>query len=100
VTHSDGDVSEAASEVYHEHIFEDETREPTNELVTRIAEHKGVEQDELAPLYKWADHLIEHLYSSPPPPESQSVVEFSYEGYRVTLYQDGHAVIMNRSTSE
>ncbi len=100
MTHSDGDVSQSESEVYHEHIFEDDTQEPTMELVTRIADHKDVEQDELDPLYNWADHLIEHLYSSPPPAEAQSVVEFSYEGFRVTLYQDGHAVLMNRSTSE
>jgi len=98
--HSDGDVSESESEVYHRSIFDDETKEPTTELVSIVADLKGVEQDELNPLYNWADHLIEHLYSSPPPANAQGVVEFSYEGYRITLYQDGRAVIMGRSTSE
>lgn len=100
MSHSDGDVSESESEVYHRSIFEDRSKEPTAELVTTVADLKGVEQDELDPLYNWADHLIEHLYSSPPPAEAQGVVEFSYEGFRITLYQDGHAVIMGRDTSE
>ncbi|PSP64306.1 hypothetical protein BRC76_01855 [Halobacteriales archaeon QH_8_67_36] len=100
MANSDGDVSESASEVYHENIFENDNQEPTMELVALIAEHKGVEQDELDPLYNWADHLIDSLYSSPPPAASQGIVKFSYEGYRITLYQDGHAVIMGRNTSE
>ncbi|WP_324661800.1 HalOD1 output domain-containing protein [Haloarcula sediminis] len=100
MSHSDGDVSESAAGVYHVSIFEDDTEEPMMELVNCIAEHKGVQQDELNPLYQWADHLIEHLYSSPPPAEAQGVVEFSYEGFRIRLYQDGRAVIMRRNTSE
>lgn len=100
MAHSSGDVSQAESKVYHECIFDDDTEEPAMELVNLIAEHKGVEQDELNPVYNWADHLIEHLYGSPPPAEAQATVEFSYEGYRITLYQDGRAVIMDRTTSE
>ncbi|WP_262176432.1 HalOD1 output domain-containing protein [Haloarcula laminariae] len=100
MSHSHGDVSESEAEVYHRSIFEDDTKDPTTELVTAVAELKGVEQDTLNPLYNWADHLIEHLYSTPPPAEAQGVVEFSYEGFRITLYQDGHAVIMGRNTSE
>ena len=100
MSHSDGDVSESESDVHHRDIFQDETAEPTTELVTIVAELKGVEQTDLKPVHNWADHLIEHLYSSPPPAEAQGVVEFSYEGYRITLYQDGKAVLMGRSTSE
>lgn len=91
-------VSEVDTGVHHRSIFEVEEEEPATELVNVIAELEEVEPTELEPLYRWADDLISDLYSSPPPAEAQSVVEFSYEGYRVTLHQDGHAVFMDRST--
>lgn len=96
----DGDVSEQDAAVYHRSIFENPDEDPVTELVTIIADLKGIEHDRMDPLYSWADSMISSLYSSPPPAEAQGIVEFTYEGFRITLYQDGHAVIMSRSTSE
>lgn len=93
---SDDSVSETEANVHHRSIFEDPDEDPTAELVTVVAELKGVEQDELDPLYSWADSLISDLYSEPPPPKAQALIEFTYEGYRITLYQDGQAVLMGR----
>lgn len=93
-------VSENEADVHHRDIFKNAGENPSTELVTIVAELKGVEQDELEPLYSWADGLISDLYSSPPGPESQVIVEFTYEGFRITLYQDGKVVLMGRSTSE
>jgi len=96
----DSDVSESDADVHHRSIFDKSAKEPSTELVTIVAELNGVEQDELDPLYSWTDGLINSLYSSPPPAEAQAVVEFTYEGYRITLYQDGQAVFMSRGSSE
>lgn len=92
------DVSESESNVHHRSIFEDVDESPSAELVGILAELKGVGTDELSPLYSWVDGLISDLYSSPPPAEAQAVIEFTYEDYRITLYQDGHAVLMERTS--
>ncbi|SEO19079.1 hypothetical protein SAMN05216388_100969 [Halorientalis persicus] len=93
-------VSEEQADVYHRSIFDKAEQSPVQELVTIVAELKGVEQDELDPLYSWVDGLIDSLYSSPPPAEAQGMVEFTYEGYRITLYQDGRAIFMGRGSAE
>ncbi|NIC01084.1 HalOD1 output domain-containing protein [Halobacterium sp. R2-5] len=97
---SDADVSEHDAAVFHRSIFEEPAEDPSTELVKIIADLKGVEHDEMDPLYSWVDGLISSLYSSPPPAEAQGIIEFTYEGFRITLYQDGQAVIMGRDTSE
>lgn len=92
--------SESETGVFHRNIFEEPGEGPTTELVSIVADLKGVGENDLQPLYSWADHLIEDLYTSPPPAEAQGVVEFSYEGYRITLYQDGQVVLMERGNAE
>ncbi len=100
MSESDERVTESAANVHHRSIFQDPVEDPSTELVTIVAELKDVDQTELDPLYAWADDLISDLYSSPPPADAQAVVEFSYEGYRITLYQDGRAILMGRDSSE
>lgn len=100
MTDAEDSVSESAANVHHRNLFEKTDEDPATELVTIVGELKGVAENELDPLYSWADSLISDLYSSPPPADAQAIVEFTYEGYRITLYQDGHAVFMGRSTSE
>jgi len=41
----------------------------------------------------WActDGVLDHLFSNPPSAEAQMEVTFSYEGYRITIEQDGTA---------
>lgn len=95
---TDEKASEVETGVHHRSLFEVEEHAPATELVNVVAELKAVDTTDLEPLYNWADDLISDLYSSPPPAAAQSVVEFSYEGYRITLHQDGHAVFMNRTT--
>ena len=94
------EISEGDAGVHHRSLFGQGDEDPSEKLIETVAELKGVEERELQPLYSWADDLVGELYTSPPPAEAQTVVEFSYEGFRVTLYQDGHAVFANRSTSE
>ena len=93
------EISEGDAGVYHRSLLGREDEEPSKKLIETVAELKGVEEHELQPLYSWADDLVGDLYTSPPPAEAQAVVEFSYEGFRIRLYQDGHAVFTNRGTS-
>lgn len=90
-------VGEREADVHHRDLFEEDDEDPATELVEAVADLRGVDPNDLGPLYAWVDSLVGDLYSSPPPPDAQAVVEFSYEGYRVTLYQDGHAVFTRRS---
>ena len=48
----------------------------------------------------YSSGYVRTLYSSPPPAEAQAMIKFTYEGYRITLYQDGQAVFMGRNSSE
>ena len=56
-----------------------------------VAELEGVDEDKLEPSYKKIDHVLDHIFSEPPHPEAQIQVTFSYEGYRITVEQDGSA---------
>lgn len=55
-----------------------------------VAELEGKELDELPSLYDEVGHLIETLFQTPPSPESQFEMSFSYAGYRVTISHRGH----------
>ena len=55
-----------------------------------VAELEGTEVDELFPIYEQLDDVLDNIFSEPPSPEAQLVITFSYEGYRITIEQDGH----------
>ena len=65
-----------------------------------IAELEDRDSTDLPPVYDMIDHLIQTLFSDPPDPEAQAVIQFSYEGYRINLNQDGHATFMRIDGSE
>lgn len=71
--------------------------DPEIEVAEVVAELEGVGSTDLSPVYDSIDHLIETLFSDPPAAEAQAVIQFSYEGYRVNLNQDGHATFMKIS---
>ena len=62
---------------------------PTEAVVEIVAETEGVPQHSLDPLWTVADHMIAELFSTPPSPEAQMTVTFSYEGYRIEIEQNG-----------
>lgn len=63
-------------------------------MIEVIAELEGRESSDLSALYGTIDHVIDRLFSEPPSPEAQAQLEFTYEGYRIVLNQDGHATFM------
>ena len=74
--------------------FDPTENEPTYVIVETIADLEGIDSDELPSLYDTIDHVIDHVFSSPPTPEAQVQVTFTYAGYRITLNQDGSATFL------
>lgn len=70
------------------------------EVVETIAELEGKKSSELPAIYDAIGHLIEELFSNPPSPEAEVILEFSYEGYRITLNQDSHATFRKITEEE
>lgn len=88
-THGDGDEMEGS---HWEFNVDEET--PEVPVAEAIADLEGTESAELSPIYRTVDDLINRLFSDPPPAEAQARIEFSYEGYRILIHQDGHATFM------
>lgn len=86
-----GDEGEMAATHWE---FDVDQEDPEIDVAAVVAELEDRDTTELPPVYNTIDHLIETLFSDPPAPEAQAVIQFSYEGYRVNLNQDGHATFM------
>ena len=66
-------------------------REPVVQVAEVVAELDDCAATDLTPTYERLDHLLENVFSDPPAPEAQVRITFTYEGYRVTVEQDGSA---------
>lgn len=62
---------------------------PATQVPRIIAGIEGREPTDLATMYDCVDDILDDLFSDPPAPEAQMRVEFSYEGYRITIEQNG-----------
>lgn len=71
--------------------LETDRENPAVEVAEVVADLEDKEQTDLATVYDCIDHVVDHIFSTPPAPEAQVRVEFSYEGYRITVDQDGYA---------
>lgn len=84
--------------IVHRELFEGERPDardaPEIDIAEIVADLEGHDATEISALYDTVDHLVEHLYSTPPPLEAQCTLEFTFEGYRIALTQDGHATFM------
>lgn len=92
-----GDDAEMAATHWE---FDVDREDPEIDMAEVIAELEGQDSTDLPPIYNTIDHLIESLFSEPPAADAQAVIQFSYEGYRVNLNQDGHATFMKIAGSE
>ncbi|WP_134670002.1 HalOD1 output domain-containing protein [Halorussus marinus] len=92
---------DAEDPIVHRELFEGErpaSEEAAEiEVAEIIADLEGREPTDISALYDTIDHLVEHLFSNPPPIEAQAELTFTYEGYRICLFQDGHATFMKVS---
>lgn len=95
----DGDGTDDSGEtpderkIYHRKVTPDPD-EANQSLLRSIADLERCAVTDLPPLYEQVDHLIEHLFNSPPPPEAHAELQFSYHGYRIELDQTGNATLM------
>lgn len=75
-------------EIVHRQL-ETDRETPVVQIAEIVADLEGETADELSTMYERVDHLIDNIFSRPPSPEAQVEVTFSYEGYRITVDQDG-----------
>ena len=74
--------------------FDTDNAEPALAVAEAVAEIDGREPTELTTIWNCIDHVVDHVFSDPPDPEANIEISFDYEGYRVTLQQDGEAVFV------
>lgn len=74
--------------------FETDEENPSSQVAEVIAELENAETTELGPIWDCIDGVLDNLFSNPPDPQAQMVIKFSYEGYRISVSQDGNAEFM------
>jgi len=62
---------------------------PGAQIAQIVADLEDEDPAQLTTMYGCVDGVIDHVLSDPPSQEAQLVVEFTYEGYRITIEQDG-----------
>lgn len=72
--------------------FDTEAADPNVSVIEVVADLEGTEPGSLPPLYTQIDHLLEHLFSDPPVADADAKIAFTYNGYRITVRQDGRAL--------
>lgn len=87
--HASGDESD----IVH-WTFEPEQNDPTIDVAAVVAELEGKETTDLSTLYDRVDSVLDDVFADPPAPEAQFQVAFTYEGYRITINQDGSATFL------
>lgn len=93
------DLDEEDVLIYHRNILEENVH-PEPGLMNTVATLKDVEPHELDSLYEGIDGLVEHFFSNPPPEQARAELTFSFEGYRITLYQGGDAIFQRLASSD
>lgn len=63
-------------------------------IAETVAELEEKPIDELTPLWEVTGDALYELFEDPPHPSAQFEVTFSYEGYRITVGQDGTATFV------
>lgn len=86
------------SETIHRELETDQ-EDPAVEIAEIVAEIEEKDHTELPPVYDCIDHSIDNIFSNPPAQEAQIEVRFSYEGYRITVEQDGEAKLVKTGGS-
>lgn len=71
-------------EIIHREI-DTEATNPAVEITTVIEEIDDKDTNELPTMYECVDGVLKNVFSTPPDPEAQLQIEFSYETYRITM---------------
>lgn len=71
-----------------------ERDEPGAQIANIVAELEDEDPTELSAMWNCIDDVLANLFDDPPSSEAQMRVSFSYEGYRITVDQDGAAELV------
>jgi hypothetical protein len=71
---------------------------PGPRIAEIVADLEDREMAEMETMYGCVDGILDHLFSDPPADEAGMCVEFSYEGYRITVEQDGLVELVGSET--
>lgn len=75
-------------EIVHRNL-DTEMGEPVTQVAEIVADLEDKRHEDLKPAYEQIDSVLEEIFSNPPRPEAQVEIVFTYEGYRITVEQDG-----------
>ncbi|MFC6825846.1 HalOD1 output domain-containing protein [Halopelagius fulvigenes] len=64
---------------------------PTAQVVQAVADQKGMDPMSLQSAWNAIGQVLDPLFSTPPSPDADVEITFNYEGYRITVGQDGCA---------
>ena len=81
------------SEMIYRQIDTD-AENPAVEIAELIAEFEGKDATDLTTIYERVGDVLDNIFAEPPAPDAQLAVEFTYEGYRITVEQDGTATFV------
>ncbi|WP_435344846.1 HalOD1 output domain-containing protein [Haloarchaeobius sp. HRN-SO-5] len=71
--------------------LEQDGESPSDQIATIVAELEAKETTQLRTMYDTLDGVIDNIFADPPSPDAQLRIEFTYEGYRITVEQSGAA---------
>ena len=80
-------------EIVHRELDADRAS-PAIQVAEIVADLEGKGPTEVTTIWDCIDDVLTRVFSDPPSPEAQVEVTFSYEGYRVTVEQNGVATFV------
>jgi hypothetical protein len=78
----------------HHFTFNTDLEDPVFDIVETIGQLEGKRVEELPSFHEQVDGIVDRIFSTPPTPEAQVEVAFTYAGYRIKLHQDGTATFL------
>lgn len=83
-------IDDLESEIIHREL-DTNTADPRLEVVSIIAELEQQDPEALTSIWECIDDVLTEIFSNPPASKAQMEITFSYEGYRITVEQNGRA---------
>lgn len=68
--------------------------EPAMQIAEHVAALSDRDVESLASTWETFGHVVDDLFEDPPAPSAQVQVTFTYEGYRITVDQEGYATFV------
>ncbi|WP_227134539.1 HalOD1 output domain-containing protein [Halorubellus salinus] len=83
-------ASSSADRIVHRELDVD-GREPATQIAEHVASLSECEVESLESTWDTFGHVIDTIFEDPPSADAHVQVTVTYEGYRITIEQNGHA---------